>query len=102
MTVRRFHAAAALLAIGFLPGPALAALAPNYQRAAELNAVVSAVAALLPQNPIDSVEYVGTDEYSVRAGDCSLTVEIVDKPAGTGLVGPRQFEARPGKPDCGK
>ncbi len=81
--------------------PASAALAPNYQRAAELAAAIRVAAAAMPRDPIDGVEHLGDDRIRIRAGKCRLLVEIVDLPrSGTPLVGPRRFSARAGKPDC--
>ena len=77
-----------------------AALAPNYQRAKELNAVVEAAAAALPQHPISKVIYQKQDQYQVIAGPCSLRATIVSKPMKGGMVGPRQFEVKLGQSRC--
>lgn len=83
----------------------LAALAPNYQRIAELKAVLEhpgVVEAFTVSQPIDRIELVQPDLYRVTAGPCSLDVRIVDKPVEEGLVGPRQFEAVPDQVTCGQ
>lgn len=94
-----------VLAIGLicLSLPAAAALPPKYQRARELGAVVEAAAARLPE-PVEAVEWVEPDLYRVKAGGCTLEVRIADTPPPSGrppgFVGPRQFEAKAGVPQC--
>ena len=86
--------------------PALAALPPQYQRAAELKAIIdnAEIPAAFPEGkPIDRVEFVSPDLYRVTAGNCSLEVKIADKPASADtppMVGPRQFELSIGKVEC--
>jgi len=82
---------------------AQAALAPNYQRLAELQAVLAhadVIGAFPVSQPIDRIEYREPDLYRVTAGSCRLDVKIVSKPAASGMVGPRQFSVEPGKPVC--
>lgn len=81
------------------PG-AHAALAPNYQRAKELTAIVEAVASKVPEHPITKVIYQKPDAYRVVAGPCSIRASIVALPTKTGLVGPRRFEVKLGVPRC--
>lgn len=91
----------AILSLTLLMGPAAnAALAPNYQRAKELTAVIDAVAAELPRHPITEVVYEKTDSYRVTAGPCSVTAMIVSQPQKDGMVGPRQFTVKLGTPRC--
>lgn len=83
--------------------PAAAALAPNYQRLAELNAILAhpgVIEAFTVSQPIDRVELVRPDLYRVTAGPCFLNVVIIDKPATPGMVGARQFAVVPDKVDC--
>lgn len=84
--------------------PAHAALPPQYQRAAELKAVVEApgVANAFERAPIERVEYVRTDLYRVSAGACRLEVAIVDLPTPPGVSGGRRFAAKPGRKVCGR
>ena len=94
--------AAAALAAGALP--AAAALPPNYQRLAELRAVLALpdVATLGgTMQPVERIEHAGPDLYRVTAGRCRLDVRIVDLPTPRGVVGGRRFAARPGRPVCG-
>jgi len=77
-----------------------AALAPNSQRAKELNAVLEAATATLPQRPISKVIYQKEDQYKVIAGPCSLKATIVTIPMKDGMVGPRQFEVKLGRWNC--
>jgi hypothetical protein len=84
--------------------PAAAALAPNYQRLAELRAVLDnpgVTNALGTSDPIGRVEYVRPDLYRVTAGRCHVDVAIVGLPMPRGMVGPRRFEVRPGRKVCG-
>jgi len=82
--------------------PAQAALAPNYQRLAELRAVLDlpAVASAFGIERIDRVDYVATDLYRLSAGRCTLDVRIVGLPMPRGMVGARRFEARAGRRVC--
>lgn len=85
--------------------PAFAALPPQYQRLAELKAVLAdprVGAAFDIAAPIDRVEYVRLDLYRVSGGGCRLDVAIVDLPAPSGVSGPRRFGVRPGRKMCGK
>ena len=84
--------------------PAGAALPPNYQRLAELNAVLAlpAVGNAFGIEPIERVEYVRPDLYRVSAGRCHLDVRIVGLPMPRGMVGARRFEARAGRRVCNR
>jgi hypothetical protein len=98
----RIAAAAALTLTAF---PAPAALAPNYQRLVELQAVLEhpgVIGAFGGMEPIDRIEYAGPDLYRVTAGRCRLDVRIVGLPMPRGMVGARHFEARPGRKMCGR
>lgn len=74
--------------------PASAALPPNYQRAAELRAVLDhpGVAGALTA-PIDRIEFLKDDLYRVTAGACRVDVAIVDLPTARR----RRAEALPGE-----
>jgi hypothetical protein len=97
LTLFAAGAAAALTAI-----PAQAALPPNYQRLAELRAVLDlpAVGTAFGIEPIDRIDYVATDLYRLSAGRCHLDVRIVGLPMPRGMVGARRFEARAGRRVC--
>ncbi|CAN7354364.1 MULTISPECIES: hypothetical protein [Ensifer] len=93
--------ALALSAVALLgAGASHAALAPNYQRANELTAIISAVAAAVPKYPIDKIISQGRDRYTVVAGKCTVIAHIVGLPAEPGLVGPRQFKVELDRPRC--
>ena len=82
---------------------AWAALAPNYQRVAELSAILAhpdVMGAFGVTEPIDQIEYIRPDLYRVAAGRCYIEVAIVDRPARSNIVGGRQFEVRPSKKIC--
>lgn len=70
-----------------------AALAPNYQRLAELQAILgeAAVTEALKARPIDRIEFIKTDLYRVTAGPCQADIALADLPQEAGRVGPRQF-----------
>jgi hypothetical protein len=89
-------------ACGFIATAASAALPPQYQRLAELRAVLAhgEVARAFGSTPIDRVEYVRNDLYRVTAGRCHLDVAIIGLPMPRGVAGPRRFEARPGQKVC--
>lgn len=79
-----------------------AALAPNYQRAKEMSAVIEAVAEQFPRHPVTKVIYQKPDQYQVVTGPCSLRATIVNKPQKNTMVGPRQFEVRLSAFRCNK
>ncbi|MBO9590495.1 hypothetical protein [Devosia sp.] len=83
--------------------PAMAALPPQYQRRAELTAVLNVATETFGiGHIIDAVEFTAPDVYSVRSGSCTLTVRIVNAPKehAPGWVGPREFEAVPDPLAC--
>ncbi|UJW84455.1 hypothetical protein [Devosia sp. SL43] len=84
--------------------PALAALPPQYQRQAELRAIVDTaeVVDAFGFDAIDTIEEIGTDLWHVRSGACVLEVRIEDlpNPHGEGWVGPREFEVVVGEKAC--
>jgi len=79
--------------------PAQAALPPEWQRLAELTAVLEAAAQVLDGRPIDSVEWMGEDTYRVRAEDCTLELGLRFIPT-PGISGPAKFEVEPGEVMC--
>jgi len=93
---------AALCLAGLAAMPASAALPPNYQRLAELRAVLAlpAVGTAFGIEPIERIELVRPDLYRVSAGRCHLDVRIVDLPTPRNVVGARRFEARAGRTVC--
>jgi hypothetical protein len=91
------------LAAGLLfTSSAFAALAPNYQREAELSAIISSdvVRDALGGRVIDSIEFESPDRYDVDADDCKVEVLLVNKPLPDGMVGARQFDVTVEKTDC--
>ena len=95
---------AALAAAALAAGPAGAALPPQYQRLAELRAILDhqGVVTAFGATPIERVEHVGPDRYRVSAGPCRLEVRIADLPMPRNRVGPRRFEVRVGERVCGR
>ena len=99
-SVLRFAALAAALATC----PAMAALPPQFQRLAELRAVLANddVAYAFGATPIDSVTFVRTDLYRVTAGRCHVDARIVGLPMPNNMVGARRFEVRAGQRVCAR
>ena len=94
----------ALAAAALAAAPASAALAPNYQRQAELRAVIThpGITRAFGSDPIDRVEYVRADLYRVSSGRCRLDAAIVELPTPRDVSGPRRFDVRPGALVCGR
>ena len=93
----------ALLAVAMLlaaASTASAALAPNWQRAAEMKAILESadIAAALKERPIDRIEALGVDRYRVTAGRCRLEVEITGLPQA--MLGARPFALSLGPVRC--
>lgn len=88
-----------------LASQAGAALAPKYQRLAELKAIANSTAIVdaFPEEAlVEAIFFVERDLYRVVSGQCAMDVRIVDQPSpGDGWVGPRQFRLEPGKVTCG-
>jgi hypothetical protein len=87
-----------------LAGPALAALPPNYQRLAELRAILNDTRVtdwFDTRHPIERVEWVKPDLYRVTGGACHLDVGIQDvRRSGSPMPGPRPFMLVPGALTC--
>jgi hypothetical protein len=94
----------ALAAAALAASPAAAELAPNYQRQAELRAVVShaAITRAFGSDPIERVEFVRADLYRVSSGRCRIDAAIVGLPVPKGVAGPRRFDVRPGPLVCAR
>ena len=101
---RRLAPAALAAALILAAVPASAALPPNYQRLAELRAVLNHPAVgreFGMDGPVERIEYIRHDLYRVSGGRCRMDVAIVSLPMPRRVAGPRRFEARPGKKVCG-
>lgn len=87
-----------------LPLVASAALPPQYQRQRELVSIIQSadVSEALDGRPIDAIETDGSDLYIVRAGECTLNVEIIgtNERMPDGWVGPRQYDLKVGEAKC--
>ena len=91
----RFTALAAAMLL--VPVGARAALSPYWQSAKEFAAIVNdqrVHEALKYEEAIQSIRLTAPDVYELTTERCTLTIEIVDKPAKPGLMGPRQFDSR--------
>ncbi|WP_343314223.1 hypothetical protein AAIB41_03490 [Brucella sp. BE17] len=97
----RIKAIAAVSGCMIIATNAHAALAPNYQRAKEMTAIIEAVAEKIPTHPISKIIYQKPDQYQVIAGPCSIRAMIITKPGKPMMVGPRQFEVKLSSQKCG-
>ena len=81
---------------------AMAALPPQYQRLAELRAILndSRVVGAFTSHPIDKIERIAEDLYRLTAGTCTMDVAIKDDPSRAGVVGPRSFFIDPAQMAC--
>jgi hypothetical protein len=81
--------------------PAMAALPPQYQRLAELRAILddSRVVGAFSR-PIDKIERIAEDLYRLTAGTCTMDVAIKDNPSRVNVVGPRSFLIDPAQMAC--
>ena len=93
---------ATLILVFALPMPALAALSGFHDSAARVAAIFAsdAVADLLRQVPVRSVENTGTtpdgqDEWTIRTQDCDLRVKLLAKPPADGMTGMTTYSAEP-------
>jgi hypothetical protein len=78
-----------------LPIAAEAALAPQYQRAAELARIIDsrAMQQALQDQPINSITMTETDVFEVASDNCTVIVTLFELPnPGDGWTGPRQFD----------
>ncbi len=73
-----------------------AALPPNWQRAAEMRAILESedIAKRLKSEPIDTIEWKSPDLYAVKTASCTLDVRIVSEEQT--MPGPRKFRLDPG------
>ena len=80
----------------------MAALPPQYQRLAELRAILgdSRVVGAFTSRPIDKIERIAEDLYRLTAGTCTMDVAIKDNPSRAGVVGPRSFFIDPAQVAC--
>ncbi len=95
--------ASALFILTLASAPAVAALPPHYQRQAEFMAVLNvAVETLGIANPVEAITLTEPDLFEVKAGRCTLVVNIVDEEEkrAEGMVGPRLFRAEAEEPVC--
>jgi hypothetical protein len=93
---------AATAALALAAAPATAALPPQYQRAAELRAVLDRAANAFGGVLIERIEYVRPDLYRVTAGRCYVDATIIGLPMPRGMVGARRFEVLVGALVCGR
>jgi hypothetical protein len=100
--MRAFAFAGLLTLVSALP--AEAALPPQYQRQAELRAIIEnmEVVDAFGFDGIDAIVEIETDRWRVQSGDCVLEVRIEDVPNshGEGWAGPREFKVVVGASTC--
>lgn len=103
--MRAFVLPSLAIVVGLLTAlPAQAALPPQYQRQAELAAIIAdmGVADAFGFSGVDAIELIAPDHYLVRGGACVLSVTIEDVPNTheAGWAGPREFKLVLGTPAC--
>ncbi|WP_137150366.1 hypothetical protein [Devosia sp. FKR38] len=103
--MRAFVLPSLAVVVGLLTAlPAQAALPPQYQRQAELAAIIAdmGVADAFGFSGVDAIELIAPDHYLVRGGACVLSVTIEDVPNTheAGWAGPREFKLVLGTPAC--
>lgn len=103
--MRAFVLPSLAVVVGLLTAlPAQAALPPQYQRQAELAAIIAdmGVADAFGFSGVDAIELIAPDHYLVRGDACVLSVTIEDVPNTheAGWAGPREFKLVLGTPAC--
>ncbi|HMO77353.1 MAG TPA: hypothetical protein PKD99_11815 [Sphingopyxis sp.] len=92
----------AAVAAATLALPTSAALPPEWQRVAELKAILASndLVKAFQGRMIDRIEFVRHDLYRVTAGECFALVSIKEKPLPDNMDGARKFDVVPGEVDC--
>lgn len=83
--------------------PAAAALAPNYQRLAEMRAILDnpeVQAAFDVRRPIEGLTYLGPDHYQASGGGCHLDIRLIGVAMPDGMVGARRLKVQAGRLAC--
>jgi hypothetical protein len=97
---------AALTAAAFLvvvsADVAAAALAPNYERLRELEAVLGSdeLAGKIGSRPINGIEATGPSTYRVWTDQCTITVNLVGASSTPAIAGAWRFTIQVGEPQC--
>jgi hypothetical protein len=83
---------------------ASAALAPNYERLRELEAILQNQELIqkLGIEEITSIEATRNTTYTIRTATCTVVVTLVATPNAPPLLGPWQFTIQVGDPQCPK
>lgn len=93
-----------LMVLGIIAAPrnAAAALAANYERLRELQAVLGSpeLDRALGSRVIDSIEAQALHVYRVRAGNCAVVVTLVAAPNAPPIAGPWRFTIQVGDLQC--
>ncbi len=100
---RTFATIAALSWLSVLStGPALAALAPKYERLRQLREVVGApgLMEVLGDDPVERIEAVGPGVYRVTTGRCAVEARVVPGDMPAGMTGPSPLSVRFGMRLC--
>lgn len=72
------------------------------QRAKEVTAVVNAVAQKMPDQPINTVMYIRSNNFEVLAGDCTVRAHIVSSGHKTKSTSPDRIKVRLNKRRCAR
>lgn len=95
--------AGVLFAYSSAPGPVLAASdGSSSQRAKEVTAVVDAVAQKMPDQPINTVMYIRSNNFEVLAGDCTVRAHIVSSGHKAKSTSPEKIKVRLNKRRCAR
>jgi len=81
---------------------ASAALAPNYERLRELEAILGDQDLIqkLGIQPIVAIEATGSSIYTVRTEKCTVAVTLAGAANAPAIPGPWQFTIQVGEPQC--
>lgn len=86
-----------------MPGSVRAANDGNSsQRAKEVTAVVNAVAQKMPDQPINTVMYIRSNNFEVLAGDCTVRAHIVSSGHKATGTSPDKIKVRLNKRRCAR
>lgn len=94
---------ASIFAFSSALSPALAASnGSSKQRAKEVTAVVNAVAQKMPDQPINTVMYIRSNNFEVLAGDCTVRAHIVSSGHKAKSSSPDKIKVRLNKRRCAR
>ena len=96
----RTEAVSVFVGIMMTATSANAVLAPDVEKAREMNAIIDAVTKEVPSHPVTRIIYRKRDQYMIIVGPCSIRATIITKRQRAGMVGPRQFDVKLSSKRC--